>query len=218
VAAAVHHASDSLDRLVQVHQAQARSAARARRYLVPTRSLPGRYDVARPYGPAPADRVGLVLSAYQQARAASSDAATSIADVAAGMRAPSRVLTLASAAAAEAEVGGPSGASAGATSKKAADVAVWEQPDMPGPVRRSLQSLGVTSPDLLRRGAAIDRAGEQLLIEACTQLPTQSRGAAELNTPATWSARDANAPGDRSTVIRQRPVQHPERESPEPEP
>jgi hypothetical protein len=40
VVAAVHHASDSLHQLAEVHQAKARSAARAGRFFVPTRSLP----------------------------------------------------------------------------------------------------------------------------------------------------------------------------------
>ena len=136
-----------------------------------------------------------------------------MADVAAAARAPSRVLTLASAAAA----GKYREAPAGATGKPSADVAVWETPDVPGPVGRTLQSLGVISPELLRRGAAIDHAGEQLLIEACTQLPAQSRATAEMEVAATRSARPASAPGQHSTITTRRPAHQPERESPEPE-
>lgn len=127
----------------------------------------------RGIGPARADRIGPVLTAYLDARGACTDAAASIADVAAATRASSRVLALASAAtAAEAERHGEM--LAGARRKQPADVAVWELPDMPGPVGRSLQSLGVTSLDLLSQGAVIVRAGEQLLIDACMRLPASS--------------------------------------------
>lgn len=121
----------------------------------------------RPTGSAP-------CSPRTWTRGACADAAAaSIADVAAATRAPSRVLALASAAtAAEAERHGEM--LAGARRKQPADVAVWELPDMPGPVGRSLQSLGVTSLDLLSQGAVIVRAGEQLLIDACMRLPASS--------------------------------------------
>ncbi len=66
---------------------------------------------------------------------------------------------------------------------------------MPGPVGRTLHKLGVTSPDLLRRGAAIDRAGEHLLIDACTQIPAPSRQTAARNASAAGLARRASALG-----------------------
>lgn len=128
--AAVHHASDALHQLAEVHHKQAWLGVRAGRFLVPTRSLPASCDIPRPYGPAPPDRTSIVLSAYQYTRTASSDAAASIADVAAATRAPSRVLTRASAAAADSRGEVP----AATMRERSADVAVWEPPDLPGPV------------------------------------------------------------------------------------
>ncbi len=213
VVAAVHHASDALRQLADVHHKQAHSAARADRFLVPTRSLPDTYDIPRPYGPAPPDRIGLVLTAYQHASTASSEAVASVAEVAAVTRAPSRVLSLARAATAESRGEVP----AGRAPEHPADIAVWKPPDIRGPFERTLQNLGITSPELLRRSVAIDRAGEELLIEASTRLPSPAPVAAEPGSLATWPVRRADAPSDRSMASTPRPFQQPERESPEAE-
>jgi hypothetical protein len=42
---------------------------------------------------------------------------------------------------------------------------------MPGPLQHTLLRLGITSPALLDRGADLDRASQQLLIDATDQLP-----------------------------------------------
>src|SRR5258708_27351525 len=58
-----------------------------------------------------------------------------------------------------------------------AETARYESPAMPGPVERSLQLLGVTNPDRVRHAILVDRAGEQLIIDASTERewrPTQS--------------------------------------------
>ena len=49
VLGAVHYAADALARLAVANQEQARAAARARRILVPARSLPERFSSLRPY-------------------------------------------------------------------------------------------------------------------------------------------------------------------------
>jgi len=214
VVAAVHHASDALQQLADVHHRQAHAAARADRFLVPTRSLPSTYDIPRPYAPAPPDRIGLVLTAYQHASTASSEAFASIAEVAAVTRAPSRVLTLVGAATAESHGQVP----ARKASQHPADIAIWKPPDIRGPFERTLQNLGVTSPELLRRSVAIDRAGEELLIEACTRLPSPALVDAEPGSLATWPVRRADAPSDRGMANTQRPIQQSEHEPPEAEP
>jgi hypothetical protein len=176
VVEAVHHASDSLRRLAEAHKRQARSAARAERFLVPTRSLPDYYDIPRPYGPAPPDRVGVVLAAYKYAHEASSRAEARVAEVAHATRSPSTVLTLAR------DVRSRSAASQrprgrGRRGRMHAEPARFESPAVPGPVERSLQLLGVTNPDRVRHAMLIDRAGEQLIIDASTERecrPTQS--------------------------------------------
>ena len=54
-----------------------------------------------------------------------------------------------------------------------------EVPELPGPVERTLHYLGVTSPELLRHGADIDRAGERLIIDAAASLePRRNRPSA----------------------------------------
>ena len=42
--------------------------------------------------------------------------------------------------------------------------------ELPGPVERTLRDLGITNPELLQRGAVIDRAGERLIIDAAVGL------------------------------------------------
>jgi hypothetical protein len=168
VVAAVHHASDSLRWLAEAHKRQARAAARAERFLVPTRSLPDYYDIPRPYGPAPPDQVTVVLAAYKYAHEASSQADARVAEVADATRSPSAVLTLAR------DVRSRSAASQGARGtgrrdRMHAETASYESPVVPGPVERSLQLLGVTNPDRVRHAILIDRAGEQLIIDASTE-------------------------------------------------
>jgi hypothetical protein len=46
--------------------------------------------------------------------------------------------------------------------------------ELPGPVERTLNDLGITSPELLQRGSEIDRAAEHLIIEAATRLRSPS--------------------------------------------
>ena len=59
VVAAIHHASDSLSGLATANLEQARSAVRARRLLVATRSLPANYDVPHPFTVAPESLRGI---------------------------------------------------------------------------------------------------------------------------------------------------------------
>ena len=54
---AVHHACDTLAGLARAEREQVRAAGAARRILVPTRSLPERIDIPRPFAPALPDRV-----------------------------------------------------------------------------------------------------------------------------------------------------------------
>jgi hypothetical protein len=178
VVAVVHHASDSLRRLAEVHERQARSVARAERFLVPTRSLPDYYDIPRPYGPAPLDRVGVVLAAYKYAHEASSQAEARVAEVAVATRSPSTVLTLAR------DVWSRSAASQrqrgrGRRDGMHAEIDRYESPALPGPVERSLQLLGVTNPDRVRHAILIDRAGEQLIIDASTEWGSRSTQSAD---------------------------------------
>ena len=95
VVAAVHQASQTLTQIAAADHSQIRGAAEAGRLLVPTRSLPDRFDIPHPFAPAPRDRIAALLDAYHDAGTASAQATAAVATVAADVRAPSHILTLA---------------------------------------------------------------------------------------------------------------------------
>jgi len=71
VMAAVHQASETLIHIAAADHSQISAAAAAGRLLVPTRSLPDRFDIPHPFAPAPRDRVNALLDAYDNAGTAS---------------------------------------------------------------------------------------------------------------------------------------------------
>jgi hypothetical protein len=160
--AAVHQACETLTSLAAADHTQIGTAARAGRLLVPTRSLPDTFDVPHPFAPAPRDRIGALLATYHDARIASAQATATIAQVAADVRAPSRILTTARAAVRAGP--GPDGYIAREPARPSARSSPVQE--MPGPVERILQDLGVTNTDVLHRAATIDQAGEQLILDA----------------------------------------------------
>jgi hypothetical protein len=160
VVAAVHQATETLTQIATADQGQIRAAAQAGRLLVPTRSLPDRFDIPHPFAPAPRDRVDALLNAYSNARTASAQATAAVATTAADLRAPSHILTLAGAA-----IRGDSEIIANGQ-QKPAEPAAHDAQAYPGPVERILHDLGVTNPATLLRASAIDQAGEQLILSA----------------------------------------------------
>jgi hypothetical protein len=179
VVAAVHQACETLTSLAAADHAQIGTAARAGRLLVPTRSLPDTFDVPHPFAPAPRDRIRALLATYHDARTASAQATVTVAHVAADVRAPSRILTTARAAI-RAGIG-----PAGQTTHEPARPPTQSSPahEIPGPIERILQDLGVTSTDVLHHAAAIDQAGEQLIVDAAQAIDPRHPpfGAAPLN-------------------------------------
>ena len=162
VVAAAHQACETLTSLAAADHAQIGTAARAGRLLVPTRSLPATFDVPHPFAPAPRDRIGALLASYHDAGTASAQATATIAHVAADVRAPSRVLSTARAAIRAGP--GPDGHTTRAPARPDAQPSPVHE--LPGPVERILQDLGVTSTDVLHHAAVIDQAGEQLILDA----------------------------------------------------
>ena len=81
VVATVHQATETLTQIAAAGHAQIRAAAQAGRLLVPTRSLPDRFDIPHPFAPAPSDRVDTLLHAYHNARTASAQATTAAATI-----------------------------------------------------------------------------------------------------------------------------------------
>ncbi len=182
---AIHYACHTLATLARTEREQIRTAGTARRILVPTRSLPDTTDIPRPFAPAPPDRINALMADYEHAAGAAAEATAAVGDVAIEVRAPSRVLTLASPAAdggrsTRTRRAGPTGPVPAAGERRADRDRAEERQrgELPGPVERTLQNLGVTDNDLLRRGADLDHASERLIIEAASQAEPQRAHAA----------------------------------------
>ena len=165
VVAAVHEAFHTLSRLAEADHRQIAAAAQAGRLLVPTRSLPDRFDIPAPFAPAPQDRIDGLLTAYHGAAARSAQATSAIATIAADLRAPSHLLTIAQAATS----GGRPAQDIGRQPAEQAD-GPQLAPEFPGPVERLLHDLGVTSPATLARAATIDQLAEHLILDATRTL------------------------------------------------
>ena len=163
--AAAHHACDAMTSLAYAQRERIRTAASASRLLVPTRSLPATMDIPRPFAPALPGHIDALLRLCQDTAEAAADASAQAGEAAAAIGAPSRLLTAARAAASagrDASTSQPDPAAPGPASAG--------QPREPaGAVQDVLYRLGVTSPGLLQRAADIDRASEQLIIEAAGQ-------------------------------------------------
>jgi hypothetical protein len=160
---AVHHATDSLRHLAAAHQQQAHIAARGGRFLVPTESQKPDYYIASRYAPAPPYRANSLVAAYKDVRMAGWQVAASVAPIAEMTNASSRTISRVSEIAREED--GRNGFKRKPSGGRQS--AEYHSPDLPGPVERSLQSLRVTDPHQLRHAAAIDRAGEQLILDSC---------------------------------------------------
>ena len=97
--AAAHHACDAMTSLAYAERERIRTAASAGRLLVPTRSLPDTMDIPRPFAPALPGHIDALLCLYQDTAEAAAEASAQAGEAAAAIRAPSRVLTAARAAA-----------------------------------------------------------------------------------------------------------------------
>ena len=161
--AAAHHACDAVTTLAYTQRERIRTAARAYRLLVPTRSLPDTMDIPRPYHPAPRDRIYELLSLCQDAAEPAAEASAHAGEAAAALRAPSYILTTARAAAIATRDTSPGPPPAG---EPAFDLHPRE---LTGAVQNTLHGLGITSPRLLQRAADLDQATEQLIIHAAEQ-------------------------------------------------
>lgn len=166
VVAAAHQACDALVQLAAGGHQQICEAASAGRLHSPTRTLPDDLDIPRLFDRAPRDRVRLLLDTYQNACQTSAQTTESIAGVAQTVRAPSTVLAAARAAARS--------TSAGLLidemmidRDQVMDGQIWsELAEPPGHFERILSELGETDPTVLKRAAAVDLAGEQLMIKS----------------------------------------------------
>jgi hypothetical protein len=172
VVAAVHQATETLTQIAGADHSQIRAAADAGRILVPTRSLPDRFDIPHPFATAPRDRINGLLGAYHEAGSASAQVTAHVAAVAADVGAPSRILTVARAA-----IRGDSDFLANSEREPAQpEPEPHDAQDFPGPLERILHDLGVTSPVMLTRASAIDQLGEQLILDAANAIEPGQAG------------------------------------------
>jgi len=183
---AVHHALDCLEATAGAEYDQFQAAARAGRILIPSRSLP-RPETRDPFAAAPPARVNDLLGIYQTAGQASAHAATAASAIAASVGAPSMVLATARAA-----------TGADDRWRRAPRPIARNGPDWPGSLETSMRDLGVTSPWLLQRAIALDRASAQLIMDAAAE-PDTRRGSDPAPVPGRSAATVAGvrAAGDR---------------------
>jgi hypothetical protein len=166
VIAAVHHAVDAVALFAVTEHHQVRGAAQAGRLLVPTRSLPGDYDIPRPYAPAPPQHTAQLFGSYRDAARASRQATVAIGRAAQAAGAPSRILTTARDITATIRPATP----VFDVGERATTTGQPEEPAPPGPLQHTLHTLGVTDAVLLTRGADLDHASQRLLIDAADHL------------------------------------------------
>jgi hypothetical protein len=184
---AAHHVAYTLTCVADADGDTARIASMAGRLIVPTRSLPDEYDVPYRFSPAPPSSADPLLSSYQQALQASQEATAATSTLAAEVRADSRVLTTARAAACRSPSAWagrplhPASAELG-RDRHGAAITAAQHPQLlpPGPVERILIELDVRSTSDLEQAAAIDRAADKLILRATTRPkpsePNRDRG------------------------------------------
>ena len=171
---AVHQTLDCLEANAGAEHDQLQAAARAGRILVPALSLP-RAETCDPFIAAPQSRITDLLGVYRTAGQASAHAATVACGIAGWVGAPSRVLATARAA-----------TGTDARWRSAPHTIARNGPHWPGPLETSMRDLGVTSPWLLQRAIALDRASTQLIMDAAAE-----PGARRDRSPAQASGRSA---------------------------
>jgi hypothetical protein len=188
---AVHHALDCLESNAGTEHDQLHAAARDGRILVPSLSLP-RAQTRDPFTAAPLSRVADLLGVYRTTGQASAHAATAVCGIAAQVGAPSRVLATARAASGTDDCW-----------RRAPRRITGNGPNWPGPLETSVRDLGVTSPWLLQRAIALDRASAQLIMDAAAEpgahrnrspSPAVGRSAAEVQGVRAAKDRDPAEP------------------------
>jgi hypothetical protein len=220
VIAAVHHTAEAIALLAETEHEQLHQAVRGRRILVPTRTLGDRYDIPRPYAPAPAEHTSPLLARYRDTTQASRQATTSIGHAAHTTRAPSQIL----ATARETILAGhqPSPGRCKDASDTRAPARHEQTPRTPGPLQQTLTSVGITDSAMAARSAGLDQASQQLLADATGQLPPppQLPPASALRQTATTPAlvNPALATGEPPTAQRPGRPERAERTQPAPEP
>lgn len=174
--AAVHQAVSSLTTIAVADYTKARTAALTGRLLVPIAQVPQYARNTDLYTRAPDRRANELLYAYRDAGTASVKTTATIEAVtaehqAAGGRPAQRP-------------GGPLRGGRAVGRVVPATAIATSEPDPPaGPIERILADLGVTDPEVLKRGMALDQAASQLVAEAADQTASQRWHTAVINRP-----------------------------------
>lgn len=159
VIGAIHQTSEALNDLATANLQQARLAVAARRVLVPTRSLPERYNVPTPFAQAPECYCISLIACCQDTSRVAVRATESSAEIAARVGSSSRTLAVTRALAHHAPQARRSIAGTPPSRQIVSEADV-------GPVESRLRHMGVTNTRELWRAAAIDRATDQVLRDA----------------------------------------------------
>lgn len=170
IVAAVHHAADALEAAAGAEHDQVQKAAQAGYLLVPTRSVP-RATTTQPFTFAPEPRASELLGTYRAAGKASADTVSRLASLAASLAAPSRTLTSVSTAA---------GLDRHRRWGSVPDTIPARESSWPGPLETSIRDLGVTSPWLIQRAAALDRESAELILDAAAESEASHDGRAAI--------------------------------------
>jgi hypothetical protein len=160
VVASVHHATDAITRIADQDSRCVHDAFAQGWLYLPTRLLPGDYDIPYRYTPAPLFKAQPLLTSYTLAVEACTAASAALDELALAVEAPSRTL-------------------AWARRLASVDQRYPRPPDgpwhpgprsaavpHPGRIEHSLRDLKINDPDLLTRAATIDEAARVITAEA----------------------------------------------------
>lgn len=162
IVAVTHHAAHTLSRLAVDSDHQIRQAAEAGRFYMPSRTSSDGISNWRPFVHAPPAQLDNVLGVYKDARHASDQLTDAIADSAAALSSSSTTITAARSATRRK---GPPNPEAAPDDDRMAPANRLPRTGMPGHFELILSHLGQTDPEALKRAAAIDHLGEQLLTD-----------------------------------------------------
>jgi hypothetical protein len=162
VVSVLHHTSDALEQLATSNVQHITASAETGGFYAARHTYRAAGDPGLAFTRAHSSRVARILDAYHAAAQASAHTTQAAARNAAAIHAPSTVLTTLRTAQWASQSAKPGAAGAG---WQIASRAAAEPLDLPGHFERTLHELGENNPDALRRAAAIDLAGEQLLIQ-----------------------------------------------------
>ena len=167
VLATVHHAADAIGRIAASDRDSVTAAAAENRLYVPVRLLSDKYDIPRPYTPAPRPHTEALLAAYHTAAKAASRVTAFLDDLAVAADAPSSVL------AAARQASTATRPSPGRQDNQQAPAQPPIVTPVPGWTEHTLHNLQIRDPALLLRAAVIDEAAHELVTEAVAKI--QSR-------------------------------------------